>query len=474
MAYIYRLIIILFIALPGFVSAQNKCYQYVASYAGAVFKGSSASNVCSALAAHFRTMAEGWGVSTYITGGGPNYTCNLVATSPNGASKSNYDFTIYGTEVPCNDQCVAPLIKDASGKCSCPAGSIEGKDANGITQCVNTDKTECWNFSQTATLPGGDFTTSYRYSGKHDDKKMCLPVSGMSSPAVGCTVQFTMDARYDYGGGHWVTDGHLSMDPDSNLVDQSCSLEANKEPPKPPEKEKCPNGYTGAVNGVEVCVNKVPDSGVGTNTGTTTTNDGTNTTTTQTDSSTNCKSGVCTTTTTTTTTITNNSTGSSTTSTNTGTSTENQEGFCKKNPANKVCGGGNGDDKPSSFTGSCSAGFQCDGDAIQCSIAREQHKRSCKLFDDKSPESELYEKEKGKEGNQTKDLPGNETISIQGKIDTSDAIGGGAAGVQDLNIVVWGRSITLPFSQVNSVLDALGRVLLAVSFLMAIRIVSRG
>ena len=132
------------------------------------------------------------------------------------------------------------------------------------------------------------------------------------------------------------------------------------------------------------------------------------------------------------------------------------------------------DDKPGTFGGSCTGSFACEGDAIQCAIAKEQHRRNCKLFDEKSAESDLYNAHKGKEGDQTKDLPGNETINLSNRIDTSDALGGGGSGVQDLNITVMGQSITLPFSKINTGLDALGQVLLAVSFLIAFRIVGRG
>ena len=128
---------------------------------------------------------------------------------------------------------------------------------------------------------------------------------------------------------------------------------------------------------------------------------------------------------------------------------------------------------PSIFSGSC-GGYTCQGDAIQCAIAREQHQRACKLFDLSSPESILYDTNKGKEGNQTGNLPGNETINMAGRIDTSDALGAGSAGVSDLIVTVWGKSITLPFSMLNPYLEALGKILLAVSFLIALRIVARG
>jgi len=141
--------------------------------------------------------------------------------------------------------------------------------------------------------------------------------------------------------------------------------------------------------------------------------------------------------------------------------------FCSENPDSPLCVKGE-------FGGTCRSGFSCKGDAIQCAIAQEQHRRSCKLLDDQSAESNLYELHKGKSGNQTGDLPGNETINMAGRIDTSDALGAGSAGVSDLSVTVWGRSLTLPFSMLNPYLDALGKILLAVSFLIALRIVARG
>lgn len=147
-------------------------------------------------------------------------------------------------------------------------------------------------------------------------------------------------------------------------------------------------------------------------------------------------------------------------------------------PENPNPGGGDGDgdgedDGGSNFNGSCMGGFTCEGDAIQCAIAREQHRRACKLFDDESPESKLYNQHKGKEGNQTGDLPGNETISITGRINTSDAIGGGGC-FGDLNLTVWHTSVSLPLSSLCQYLAMLGNILVAVSMLMAARIITRG
>lgn len=147
---------------------------------------------------------------------------------------------------------------------------------------------------------------------------------------------------------------------------------------------------------------------------------------------------------------------------------DSEEGkdFCKQNPTLEIC-------KTGAFGGSCSANFKCDGDAVQCAMAREQHIRNCQIFEMKTDESNLYFKEKGKEGDQTKDLPGNDVLDISGRIDTGDALGGGAC-IGDLNIPVMGTMVSLPISLICPYLAMLGNVLVAVSMLLAMRIVMRG
>lgn len=145
--------------------------------------------------------------------------------------------------------------------------------------------------------------------------------------------------------------------------------------------------------------------------------------------------------------------------------------MCHSTEPSGANGDGSGDG--SYFAGQCEAGFACEGDAIQCAIAKEQHRRNCQLMENKSAESQLYDQEKGKEGKRTENLPGNESHDLNGRISSADLLGGGS-GMQDLTITVMGASVTLPLSRINSYLAALGNVLLAVSFLMAVRIVGRG
>lgn len=325
------------------------------------------------------------------------------------------------------------------------------------------------------TLPGGVLTQNYRFQGNvTHGQQLCLenPNGGMSSPSKGCKVTFSRDAYLDYGGGNSISEGTISMAPDSNLVDQSCTIGPGESPKPAPKPEKCPNGYTGIVNGVEVCINKVPDSGADGGRTDSETDDGTNTTTRRVDRSTNCVGDKCTTTTTTTTTVRNNSTGSTSTSTSTTTTTSSKPGYCQENPKSKLCS--DGDDKGSSFSGSCGGGFQCEGDAIQCAMAQEQHRRACKLFDDQTPESRLYDAEKGKTGKRTDDLPGNETIAFgQSMYSDANMLGAGSC-IGDVQADLMGQSITLPLSNICPMLGTLRLALLAFGALLWVIIVFRG
>jgi hypothetical protein len=116
-------------------------------------------------------------------------------------------------------------------------------------------------------------------------------------------------------------------------------------------------------------------------------------------------------------------------------------------------------------------GFTCSGDPLLCAIAKEQHKRSCQLFEGKSPELDLYDGEKLKTGAQYS----SETVAISAaSFDQTNLLQSGPAGAVDLVVVVSGKSISLPFSAINPYLAYLGMLNMALSFLLAYRIVSRG
>lgn len=148
------------------------------------------------------------------------------------------------------------------------------------------------------------------------------------------------------------------------------------------------------------------------------------------------------------------------------TETKDQASFCKENPKSPFC-------IESSFGGGCGGPPSCTGDAIQCAMATMQHEMKCALFDQtNTPEQLAYELAKGKTGNVTGDNPNNEIVSLAGRLSMDNVLSGQCIG--DKTVTVAGSSVTLPFSMICQHLETLGNVLVAVSMLLAIRIVSRG
>lgn len=249
----------------------------------------------------------------------------------------------------------------------------------------------------------------------------------------------------------------------------TCTPPAN--PVDAPVNDPC-KGSSGTVNGKTVCLPIGTDPAATTETTKTTSTtsttgggvDGNSPTSSGTSASTQCTGSQCTTTTTTTTTTTNGD-GSTSSQTTTGTKTEPKEDYCTSNPKALECGG-------SSFGGSCSASFACEGDAVMCAIAKDQHIRNCTFFDKETSEGALFNTEKNKEGSQVT----NEDKSISSaSFDTSNALGGGSGScIADKSITVMGWTGSIPFSTVCPHLAVFGNILLVVSFLLAGRIVARG
>lgn len=208
------------------------------------------------------------------------------------------------------------------------------------------------------------------------------------------------------------------------------------------DEPKCPGGYSGTLNGVEVCATNQTPTITGDHDATEKHPDGS---TTDTRTSTTCEGSKCTTTVTTINRdVSGNVTGSGTTVT-----TQDKGKFCEKNPSAPQCktpgsggsggkGSGDGDDKDKGkFGGSCGA-WTCEGDAVMCAIAKEQHKRACELYDAKdSPEYKAYGEKKSLTGKVTGDLEGNREIDIGSIVSTADQfLGSGGSCPPDTQISV--------------------------------------
>lgn len=348
--------------------------------------------------------------------------------------------------------CPSGSTSNAQGTCDCTAPLVEKDSA-----CVAPSDPVA---EYCASLPGAQHSNQEVVTVSSAPPSVgCTPTMYVDQTTRGCggTFQREFSAQHD---GKWYHYGTLTLTGGTcNLVEGATGENPDGTTPTdaapPADDRKCPNGFPGTVNGIETCVPYSGQNGVGVSGGTTTTtNPDGSTTTTTTQGQTSCTGASCTTTTTTTTT-----TGGGTPSTTTTSTTTTRNEFCRKNPTDPVCtgsatggvvgGGGNGDDEASSFGGSCGA-WTCEGDAIQCAIAREQHQRNCKLFDEQ-PDSVYAAAADGSDGINADKLKSEAQQVSVGSFDSA-GFGWGSSCPADPSIPLnfGGRSaeFSIPFSRI--------------------------
>lgn len=380
------------------------------------------------------------------------------------------DFNVRTREVV--EQCAAPLV-EVNGKCACPAGTKEETDANGLRQCK--PDSVC---SEMAGKPLGlPVTADYGSKSPSALGRMIGNSSTTCFPG-GCSVSGTVSGCWSAKGvaGCNLTDAKFTGDkcddkappggcPSGSSPSQYaagvCIPDENKCPAGSspskyasgvciPDENPCPSGQAPSKYAAGVCVPKEdPNADGNGETGNnskcppgrvesryaagvcipadTTVGDGNGG-----GGGTVCKDGKCTTT---------NPDGSE--------EEKPEQEFCKENPDAPQC-------KKSNWGGSCGS-FTCDGDAIQCAIAREQHQRNCKLFDEKTSHPAYQAAVDGTDEQSADKLRGKaEQISVGTNFDQSGS-GWAKACPADPEIPLGfvQQSFTIPFSRICGPLEAL-------------------
>lgn len=365
--------------------------------------------------------------------------------------------------------CPAHSILNGSS-CKCDTGYVE---LNG--QCQTPGSVCVGKATQAAIAPGvtQEFSTTKPTStgGMFAPRKVCIEgcqASGTPSywacGGSNCTVHFE---NASYTGAVCSGDGGGTA--------------PASDPVPTPVADRCPDGKVpGTVNGTNVCVTP-GEAGSASSTSGSTTNTGTNpdgtaapgtSSGTGSTSQTSCNGTTCTTTTTTNSTSTNGS-GQTSTAGETTTKTEPQASHCASNPKAKECAGN--EPTQSSFSGACESGFVAKGDdAVLNAMAKEQYTRNCQVLTLASAEATVVANASDATGLQKVTTAGDSSVAISsGNFDTSNSLGGGGCSLNK-TITVAHMTATLPFNVICDPLAYLGQVLVAVSLLLAARIVARG
>lgn len=277
--------------------------------------------------------------------------------------------------------------------------------------------------------------------------------------ALGCKgiMQGTLIRAQDKTTGQWVTEG--------DVVGKSPGESCVYNPATDAAPDNTPGGKDCTVNGLTVFCAYDPNTNViqsvkstGT-TGTTTTStpSGTETvaiTGTGTEITT-CVGSKCTTTTSTTTTQ-----GTQTVVVSKETE-ESKSDFCKSNPTSPMCVVGE-------FSGSCSAGHTCNGDAVMCAIARAAWEQKCSLVDGTSAETEAYATATSSAGHGLT----TETLTISPEnIPASNLLGESGQCIADRSVTILSQTVTVELSKVCPYLATVGNMGLAVAYLVAFALI---
>ena len=276
-----------------------------------------------------------------------------------------------------------------------------------------------------------------------------------SGPAVAKSGTCTFDPAAPPSGTGTEADPKTGAGSSSD-VDPTCS----------PPKQK------GQFNGVDVCLSPKPGDPVVSKKETTTkpptsaasaaTAPATTTT-----NTTTCAAGSCTTTTTTSTTV-GGVKGPETVSE----TKESQDDFCTKNPKVTQCLVG-------SFSGSCASGFTCEGDAVQCAIARETHARNCQTLQPDTDTNSIFNKAVA--GQDPADLTAAKTAAAANAVSVGTFNQDGfswprACPADPVITLSWysAESLTLPFSRLCGPFGLMADAAVAITALGCLLFVLRG
>lgn len=364
----------------------------------------------------------------------------------NGATISeNPIFTVYAC--PLNTTNDSGGTPNASTMCTlpaCPTGQIWSTVTNSCSQ-------DC------APLKGKEASISLN-CGSSEPSRVCMPNTCSASMSASFTVKFG-NCSYGAMSGAYTGNSCSGEVSSSSLSNPS---NANPPPADSPETDCIKQGKSfGTVNGSTVCVGTgtpgaAPVKSVTTKETTNQSGDNPAEVTNETKATTKVGDQVITETT-------KKKPDGTEEKTNT---VEAFSDYCEKNANSKLCKPE--ETKESKFTGNCMSEFTCEGDAIQCAMAVQQHQQYC---ENRKPNefTDLLESEMNAANDQMADNNGsiipNTTINlpttIQGqKLLTSSCI-------TDIAFPLSGHTFTLPLSKLCPALEFAGQMVLIISYLIS-------
>lgn len=144
---------------------------------------------------------------------------------------------------------------------------------------------------------------------------------------------------------------------------------------------------------------------------------------------------------------------------------KDQKTKCQESPDLAVC-----KDSKDTFAGSCASAFSCEGDVLQCVMAKEQHRRNCQLFETPNDMSSLFDVESKKPQENVLSTPGTGTeIDLKGHLSVDSVIGQGVCP-SDVRVEVFGKPVDFRLSQFCQYFNAMGLMVMLGASMTCLRI----
>lgn len=369
------------------------------------------------------------GFTSSITG--PISVCGapVQVKYPNGVDIAYTGFDSFGTPVAGGTACPADSTL-LNGSCICDSGF---QPSSG--QCVPTN---CQAVAQALR-----------------DANLYLEWNGTGSSICwqGCTVSFSIRGYLSSTGKSSAESGTATAD-SSSCLGGSNAGSTGTDPGVGQPSGRCPaKQCPGTVNGQPVCV---PCTSESSKPKTTTTTGGSPVEggppgSTSSKSETTCSGDECVTT--------KKFFDSQGQEVGSATTTESRESFCSENPGLAFC-------RNSSWGGTCGA-FSCDGDAIQCALAREVHNRNCQFIDGTGQDGTLAAAGAAAVAGGASAPAVSQSLQFSSVIDQTDRLAGTCPGD------IQAGGFTIGLSQMCGPLQTLGNLLVGLTMFAALFIVFR-
>lgn len=393
------------------------------------FPAGSAQGTCDIQALAYHPPSSGWTIDSVSFSGTTQGDCTFeihITTSP-----SNTATTLGQWKLITND-CDSPDIPDPdTGLCPVNCNTAEGQpvswlSATGTDGCVDGcttgGVTACFNIPK---IVNGVTTAEYHCS------------SDYSSTGTACT-----------GGG----------DTQTQPLIETCG--AGQIAGEFNGSFQCVDNTTGEVVDTAPTVTETATS----NTTSNTVDNGDGTTTTTSTTNTTNPNGSTSTTTTTETKDSNGDVISSGTITDSELKDSDGDGIADGNGE----GEGEGEDTESTYAASaCGAAPACEGDAIQCAIATQQHEANCLITGDGSPIT--TEALLGAGEPTTLEVDPADEYDVDGMLDTSSFVAGACPAPRTISVN--GQDMTIDYTELCNLADILGYLVMFTASIISLRII---